>query len=133
MVRPYSALMALGLIVLLGAASADADLIALRAKVPFSFKVGGRTLPPGDYSFRFDGVELPGVLRVYSQSGREGVLIQTLKAEIPEGSGDQPTLIFDKDGGEYVLAQVLDPGRYGIQVLNPRPRGERERVAVLTH
>jgi hypothetical protein len=24
-------------------------------------------------------------------------------------------------------------GRYGIQVLNPRPHGEREQVVVLTH
>jgi hypothetical protein len=130
--RPNSTLMALGLVALLGTASADADLIALRAHVPFSFEVGGAILPPGDYSFRVDGVESPGVLRVRNESGRGGALILARKAEIPE-AGERPKLIFEKDGDQHVLSQVLEPGRYGIHVLNQEPRGEREQVAVLAN
>jgi hypothetical protein len=124
--------MALGLVALLGAASVDADLIALRAHVPFSFEVGEVTLPPGDYSFRLDGVESPAVLRVRNESGRGGALILTRKAEISE-AGDRPKLIFDKDGDRHVLSQVLDPDRYGIHVVSPEPKGEREQVAVLAN
>jgi hypothetical protein len=129
MARPA---IALGLFLVLGAASADADLIALRAHVPFSFKVGEKVLPPGDYAFRLDGAEFAGVLRVRGESAREEVLILTRKAEIPDSSREKPKLVFEKDGEEYVLSQVLDPGRYGIQVLNPRRRPDAERVVVLT-
>ena len=130
MFRTYSALMALGGLTLLGgAASANAaDLLAVRARIPFTFKAGGATLPPGEYVFRFDGVEQPGVLRVRSHDGRGAAFVLTQKAEVPEGSGDQPRLLFEKDESQYVLSQVLDPGiRYGIEVVNTRPRGEPER------
>ena len=132
MVRLHSAAIALGLSLLLGAASADADLIAVRAHVPFSFKVGEKTLPPGDYAFRLDGAEFAGVLRVFGESDRGEVLILTRKAEIPDSSREKPKLVFEKDGEEYLLSQVLEPGRYGIQVLNPRLRPDAERVVVLT-
>jgi hypothetical protein len=131
MIRPYSALMALGGLILLGggAASANAaDLLAVRARIPFTFKAGGATLPPGEYSFRFDGAELPGVLRVRSQDGRGGAFVLMQKAEVSESSGDQPKLLFEKDESDYVLSQVLDPGiHYGIEVVNTRPRMEPER------
>jgi hypothetical protein len=127
--RTCSASMALGLFMLLGAASADADLLALRADIPFSFQVGEATLPPGEYTFRLDGAELPNVLRV---RGPKSVLILTWKAESPESTGDQPKLVFEKDGDRYVLSEVLDPGRYGVHVLNPRLQGEPERITVLT-
>jgi hypothetical protein len=112
-----------------GAASANAaDLLAVRAHIPFTFRAGGATLPPGDYTFRFDGVEQPGVLRVRSQDGRKGALVLSQKAELPGGSGDQPRLRFEKDESQYVLSEVLDPGiRYGIEVVKTRPRGEPER------
>ena len=133
MVRPHSASMALGLFMLLGAASADADLLALRADIPFSFQVGEATLPPGEYAFRLDGAEFAGVLRVRSQSDRGEVLILTRKAESPESAGEKPKLVFEKDGEEYLLSQALDPGRYGIHVLDPRRRADAERVMVLTN
>jgi hypothetical protein len=132
MVRPFSASMAFGLLALLGPAPGGAaDLMAVRAQVPFSFKVGERTLPSGEYSFRFDGAEQPGVLRVRGEHGGGGVLIQALRTEIPEGSGDKPKLVFEKEGEEYVLSQVLDPGHVGVQLLDGRDRREAERVAVL--
>jgi hypothetical protein len=131
MIRRYSAVMALGGLILLGggAASASAaDLLAVRARVPFTFKAGGATLPPGEYFFRFDGVEQPGILRVHSRDGRGGAFVLMQKAEVSEGSGDQPQLRFEKDENDYVLSQVLDPGiNYGIEVVNTRPRGEPER------
>jgi hypothetical protein len=133
MLRPHSTVMALGLILLLGTASAQADLISVRANVPFSFKVGETTLPSGDYAFRLDAAELPNVLSVRSQSGHGGALIMTLKVDTPEDQGDRPKLVFNKDGGEYVLAQVLDPGHYGLKVLSARPRGEPKQVVLLAN
>jgi hypothetical protein len=133
-VRPYSAVIALGGYILLGAASANAaDLIALRAHIPFTFKAGSATLPPGQYFLRFDGVELPGVLRVRGQDGREGAFALAHGAYVPDGSGDEPKLVFERDGSKYVLSQVLDPGvRYGIEVSKPRPGGEPERTEPAT-
>ena len=127
--RPYSALMALGVFILFAAASAKAaDLEVLRAQIPFTFKAGTATLPPGEYVFRFDGVELPGVLRVRGRDGRGGALVLTQQAEVPEGSGDQPKLVFEKDGSQYVLSQVINSAsHFAIQVLKPRPGGKRER------
>jgi hypothetical protein len=51
------------------------------------------------------------------------------KAEVPEGSGDEPRLVFEKDGDQYVLIRVLDPGlRFGIEALPRRPDLEPERT-----
>jgi hypothetical protein len=130
MVRPCSTLMALGAgIFLLGVASPSAaDVEALKAHVPFTFMVGGATLPPGQYVFRFDYSELPGVLRVRTPDGREGAFVLAQNADVPEGSGEEPRLVFEKDGDRYVLSKVLDPDfRFGLRVLNPRPQGEPER------
>jgi hypothetical protein len=135
MVRPYFALMALGVFILLSAGSANAaDLGAVRAYVPFSFEAGKTTLPPGQYVFRFDGVEMPGVLRVRGQDGREGAFVLAQKAHVPEGSGDEAKLVFEKEGSQYVLARVFDPGfGGGVQVLKASPRGEPERSATSTN
>lgn len=119
----YSALIPLGGFILLGAVSANAA--DLEAKIPFTFQFGGAILPAGQYDFRFDFSELPGVLRVERRDGRGGAFVLTQKADIPQGWGDQPKLIFEKNGDQYVLSEVFDPGfSVGVRLLNPRPRGE---------
>jgi hypothetical protein len=45
--------------------------------------------------------------------------------DVPEHSEDQPKLVFDKDGDEYVLSKLLDPAfDFGIETLRPERRGE---------
>src|SRR5262245_25591117 len=129
MTQLNSVVMVLGGLILLGTVSANAaDAEALRAQIPFAFKAGGATLPPGQYVFRFDGVEQPDVVRVRSQDGRAGALVLTHRADVPAGSGEQPKLVFEKDGSQYVLSHVFDPAfGFGIQLLNPRSSAEPER------
>lgn len=83
----------MGGFILLGTTSAKAaDLETLRAKVPFTFKVGEAELPPGQYVFRYDDAEQPGVLRVRGQDGHGGAFVLTQKADVPEASGEEPRL-----------------------------------------
>jgi hypothetical protein len=123
--------MVLSGLILLGTASANAaDAEALGARVPFAFKAGGATLPPGYYVFRFDGAELPDVVRVRSQDGHQGALVLTNRADVPAGSGEQPKLVFEKDGSQYVLSHVFDPAfGFGIHLLSPRAAEPERREA----
>ena len=134
MVRRFSIMMALGGLTLSGTASATAaDLLALRAHIPFAFKAGDAILPAGHYLFRFDFIEQPGVLRVRDQYGHGAAFVLSRRADVPEGVGDEPKLVFEKKGSEYVLSNVLDPAiRFGIEVRKPRRRGEPERMDAST-
>jgi len=114
--------------VLVGAGRTQAqDADAVRANVPFSFKVGRALLPAGEYEVRFDDLEAPGVLRVRSEDGHQGAFVLVEKTDPPKGS-DQPRLLFDQEEGTYVLTEVVgtEVGR-AVQVLgtHPAPGGER--------
>jgi len=128
MTRSFPVIMALGAVTVLGAAFAQAqDAEALKANIPFTFKVGKALLPPGDYELRFDDAAMPGVLRVRSQDGHEGAFALTEKADAPKGGGE-PKLVFDKDGGQYVLTEVVDPdAERALQLLGTHPSANRER------
>jgi hypothetical protein len=132
MTRSFRVFMALGAVTVLGAAFAQAqDEVAVRANIPFRFNVGKTILPPGEYVFRFDDAEMPGVLRVRSEDGHEGVFALTENGTAPKGQSE-PTLVFDKDGSQYVLSEVVDPGAdRALQLLRTRPpaKGEEEKKA----
>jgi len=82
---------------------------ALTARVPFTFRAGHALLPPGQYDLQFDPASLDGVLRLYSNDGREEAYVLTVNGRVPHGTGDQPTLVFEKDGNRYSLVAVRDP------------------------
>jgi hypothetical protein len=109
---------AVGAITLLGAVcSYAAGSEVLSAHIPFPFKVGNAVLSPGEYYLRFDQASMPDVLSVWTRDGGEGAFVLTEKADLPRGSGDQPKLIFEKDGGRYLLAGVFNPGNdFGVQI-----------------
>jgi hypothetical protein len=125
----------LGGLIFLGAAAARTqDLEAVRANVPFAFKIGHTVLPAGDYVLRLDDGMTPGVLRVRSEDGRAGAFVLTEKTDVSKTAGDHPKLVFSNDGSEYVLAEVVDPViGLGVEVVgSPKPSENPERVEVPT-
>src|SRR5262249_34075730 len=120
-----------GALILLGVGIATAQdaLVSARVTVPFSFRVGGASLPAGAYDVRFDNAEVPNVLRVRSANGHEAALVLVQNADVPEGGSQDPRLVFNKDGDGYVLTEVVDPGsRRALVVLGTRPSPESERT-----
>jgi len=112
----------LGTFVVLGAGPAQAQLSppSVVAHVPFSFRAGEATLPPGDYRLRFDQTEMPNVLQLRSKDGHGASFVLTLKGEVPKGMED-PRLIFEKEGDGYVLTSVIDPTTYrAVELVEPR-------------
>jgi hypothetical protein len=66
---------------------------------------------------------------VRSHDGREGVFALARRADVPEGATEQPTLVFEKDGFRYALAQVLDPGAgFGLRLVDTRRRPSEEKA-----
>jgi len=114
---------------LAGAVRAQAqDTDAVRANVPFAFKVGHTLLPAGDYEVRFDDIEEPGVLKVRSEDGHQGALVLVDKTDPPKGS-DHPRLLFAKEDGTYVLTEVVgaEVGR-AVQLVGTHPATGGERA-----
>jgi hypothetical protein len=104
------------------------DLETLRVDVPFSFKVGQTVFPAGKYEVRYDEASMPGVLRIHPQDGRGGAFVLTERTDVPSSSGHQARLVFENDGSQYVLQELLDPGDgVGVQVIGaPRPASATE-------
>src|SRR5262249_12546811 len=112
----------LGALVVLGAGAAQAQLSppSVVAHVPFSFRAGEATLPPGDYRFRFDETEIPNVLQLRSKDGHGASFVLTVKGEVPKGMEDR-RVVFEKEGEGYVLTSVIDPTTYrAVRLIEPR-------------
>jgi len=125
---PRSSILVILLFVLAGAVPAQAqEFDAVRANVPFTFKVGHALLPAGEYEVRFDAIDAPGVLKVRSADGHEGAFTLVENTDPPKGS-DKPRLLFDREDGNYVLTEVVGlEATHAFQVLgtHPAPAGER--------
>jgi hypothetical protein len=124
-----------GALIFLGAAAVHTqDLEAVRANVPFAFKIGHTVLPAGDYVLRLDDGMTPGVLSVRREDGRAGAFVLTDKTDLSKTAGDHPKLVFSNDGTQYVLAEVVDPViGLGFQVVGTsKPNADQERVEVPT-
>jgi hypothetical protein len=71
---------------------------------------------------------MPDVLSVCTRDGGAGAFVLTEKTDLPRGSGDQPKLIFEKDGGRYRLAEVFNPTEFGVQVPGTEVAASIERA-----
>jgi len=108
-------LWAVGLVAALAAVSAPVEAAEITCKIPFSFTVGGKTLPPGPYRVSNN----QGVLFVRG-FGR-GVFVQTLGLESRKDRDAK--LVFHKYGDRYILRQAWMGGGAGREL--PPPRQER--------
>jgi hypothetical protein len=108
---------------LTAAGFASAQSVSLRANVPFSFVVGGKTLPAGEY--RVSAGASAGATII------QGTGVAAVSLTIPT-MGQNPgfksaRLVFRAYGDRYFLAQVWGDGKSGNEF--PLTRSERELTA----
>ena len=97
--------------------SGNAQAADVKAKVPFSFAVNKKILPPGPYSVTSTGVSTLMVVGL-----GDGAVTGAQRTESRQA--DTPKLVFHRYGSEYILREVWTGG--GVGRLLPEPRRERE-------
>jgi hypothetical protein len=73
-------------------------------KVPYSFKVGDKTLPAGNYRVNRVSFENQNELVLSSVENKTGVLVVSSETEVVHES--MPKLIFEDVGGEHLLVKI---------------------------
>jgi hypothetical protein len=116
----------LGLFAILAPLSAQAQTSNEQtAKIPFSFTVGSKSFPAGEYRVsRLNPQSSQAALAIRSTDGRTGTI--TLTTDI-QGAGvtDKAKLVFNRYGDQYYLAQVwMRVADSGLEL--PVSRSERE-------
>ena len=113
----------LSLLLVLTTASVNAQSKRSFINIPFSFTVGDKTLPAGEYTIAPIRRDSHNVWQVESRSRHKSVLFTTLavwESETP----DETSLVFNKYDGQYFLSQILTGGDNSGRVLRMR-RSER--------
>ena len=109
---------AAGLIAVLAAVAVPAQAGDIKATVPFSFSVHGRTLPPGTYSVSTGMVQGTVFVRGFDHGAA------SIATRLQSASNGDPMLVFYKYGDQYVLRQVWLGSGEGREL--PKSRLERE-------
>jgi len=105
-----SFVLAAGLAAAVALTGSPASAADLRADIPFTFQLGGKTLPAGTYQVSTS----QGVLGVTGYDGGAFVMTNRLEANGYQETGWQaPTLVFERSGAEYVLVEVWTGSRNG--------------------
>ena len=97
--------------------SGNAQAADVKAKVPFSFAVNKKVLPPGPYSISPTGNSALMIIGT-------GTGAVTTSQRMESAKADTPKLVFHRYGSEYILREVWTGG--GVGRLLPEPRRERE-------
>jgi hypothetical protein len=81
----------------------------LRARIPFAFNVGAKSLPAGEYTITvLNPASDRKVLQIRSSDGRVSAIIQT--NELNVNAPEQPKLVFNRYGDHYFFAQAQMAG-----------------------
>ena len=108
----------LGALALAFAAAAQAQT-ALNYKtfaVPFSFKVGNKVLPAGEYKITAENE----IIRVQKTDGKENAVTLTQRTRGTNHNLSDAKLTFRRYGGQYYLSQVWLPDSLGRELKRPR-------------
>src|SRR6266480_5913395 len=92
--------------------------------IPFSFNVGEKTLPAGEYTVEPNRRDYDKVWLVQSRDGRTSALFTTMPVRANE-TQEKTKFVFHKYGDQYFLTQIWTPGTNSGREL-PMPRVERE-------
>jgi hypothetical protein len=94
------------------------------ANIPFSFIVGSKTFPAGEYKVvRLNPQSDKAALAIKSADGRLNKIVLTTPVQAAETS-ERAKLIFNRYGDQYFMAQVWTPAdNTGLEL--PKSRSER--------
>lgn len=84
--------------------------------VPFSFKVGNKVLPAGEYKITADNQ----VVRVQKTDGKANAVTLTQRTHGASNVESDPKLTFRRYGDQYYLSQVWLPDSLGRELRKPR-------------
>jgi len=84
--------------------------------VPFSFKVGNKVLPAGEYKITADNQ----VIRVQQINGKENAVSLTQRTRGVNHNLSDAKLTFRRYGDQYYLSQVWLPDSLGRELKKPR-------------
>ena len=101
-------LVVIGVIGLMAAPAAYAQISLMRVEVPFQFLAGGKVLPAGLYRVALDTATQRMELRMLDRA--DGIYLSARTTNRPEAWG-QNQLSFHKYGNTYFLRQVVTAGR----------------------
>ena len=104
----------------LGFAAAAQAQTALNYKtfaVPFSFKVGNKVLPAGEYKITAENQ----IIRVQKTDGKENAVALTQRTRGANHNLSDVKLMFRRYGDQYYLSQVWLPDSLGRELKKPRP------------
>jgi hypothetical protein len=114
----------LSLMLMLTAVSVCAQSKRQVAKIPFSFIVGQKTLPAGEYTVEPNRKDSPNVWLVRRRDGGTSALFTTMPVTANE-TQEKPKLIFHKYGDQYFLSQIWTAAsNSGRELLMPRQERE---------
>ena len=91
--------------------------------IPFSFNVGEKTLPAGEYTFARYRRDSEVVWLVESRDGRDKVLINTNQLRAYE-TESKAKLVFRRYGDRSFLSQIWTPGNTGRELRRPKYTNE---------
>ncbi|HEY6120813.1 MAG TPA: hypothetical protein VIV66_12705 [Pyrinomonadaceae bacterium] len=77
--------------------------------IPFSFTVGEKTLPAGEYTVEPNRKDYDKVWLVQSKDNHTSVLVITMSVRAKE-TQEQTKLVFHRLGEQYFLSQIWTPG-----------------------
>ena len=118
-----SGLVAMALAMAIPAPGYSQMTYGVQANIPFEFAVSGKVLPGGEYVVRQD---ISKFLTIQSRDGGNGVLALSNSAQ-SKTPREEATLVFDRVGDHYFLAQIWEPGSdTGVQI--PRSKMESELI-----
>jgi len=77
--------------------------------IPFSFTVGQKTLPAGEYTLEPNRKDSDNVWLLQSKGGHASALFTTNTVRASE-TQEEARLVFHRYGGQYFLSQIWTPG-----------------------
>lgn len=114
----------LSFLLMLTAVTVSAQSERIRVAMPFSFIVGQKTLPAGEYNLEPNREGSDYFWLLQNRDGHATVLFATDPVRASE-TQEQARLVFHKYGGQYFLSQIWTPGGNAGREL-PMPRLERQ-------
>lgn len=115
--------------VMVAATSARAQTGGLiKADIPFTFTVGDKTLPSGEYIIeRINRQTIQETLLVRTTDGRTSALVRTMPFQTNAGD-DSAKLVFNCFGEKCYLSQIWTPGdNFGLELHKSRTERELQK------